>query len=263
MKKYLFGIITLISFQLATAQDAPSAASLYNEGLAKAKAKEYVAALDLMYKAKSALGETEADEQVKKLVQTNGPKAAYGAGNVHLRAGDLEAAISAYEKGIEFNPDMYTNYVGKAQAMEKKGMVAESISTYILASKIAKTAGKADRAKSYSDKAVNIIAVAEGKEEWDNTKKYAESFLTEKENGDVLYYLASAQMNSNDLSSAVTTIGKAIAAGGAKPNNFQYLKGQIHEKLGQKDLAIAAYKMVKGGKYIEMAKYNADQLSKG
>ena len=95
-------------------EEAKTAASLYNEGLAKAKEKAYVESLELMEQAIAKATE-DGNEQVIELAKKNGTRAAYGAGNTYRKAGDFDQALASFEKGIEYNPAYYTNYVGKAK----------------------------------------------------------------------------------------------------------------------------------------------------
>ena len=149
-----------------TAQDAttPSAASLYNDGLAKAKAKEYVEALDLFEKAiASANPEEEKGAKIIRLSKKNGTRAAYGIGSAYRKAKDYDKALAAFETGILYAPEFYSNYKGKAICLEKMGDKSASIKSYLLAADIAVKANKADKAEKMVKKAENIVAVTRGK----------------------------------------------------------------------------------------------------
>ncbi len=250
-----------VSLNLQAQDEEASAASLYNQGLEKAKAKEYVAALDLLEKAiAKADPENETDAKVIRLAKRNGTRAAYGAGNFHRKAKDMDSALKAYETGIEYNPEYYSNYVGKAQVLNAKADPA-SVKFYLLASQKAAAADKAERAEGYASKAQNIIAVSWGKKEWDKTIAYANSYLEEKETADVHYYLASSLKAKGDSEKALEHVAKSIElAGDADASKFYMLKAETHEKLGQKSDAVAAYKMVKDAKYAERAKYKIGEL---
>ena len=84
MSKRLIYLSTfLLCFGLSLglqAQEEASAASLYNQGLEKAKAKEYVAALELLEKAiAKADPENETDAKVIRLAKRNGTRAGRAA----------------------------------------------------------------------------------------------------------------------------------------------------------------------------------------
>jgi tetratricopeptide (TPR) repeat protein len=242
---------------------APSAASLYNEGLAKAKAKEYIAALDLFEKAIAA---SNADEEkgakIIRLSKKNGTRAAYGAGSTAKKAKDYATALAAYEKGIEYAPEFYSNYKGVAQCQNAMGDKATAIKTYLKAAELAEKAGKVEKAEPLVKKAANIVAVSRGKKDWDNTLAYAQAYLETNESPDVQYCLASAFHGKGDSAKAIEHVDIAIATSmDEDKSKYLMLKAEAHEKLGQKNSAVATYKQVTNSKYLEVAQYRANKLS--
>lgn len=259
---YLSTLVLCLGFSLGLqAQEEASAASLYNEGLEKAKAKDYVASLDLFKKAlEVADPENENDAQVIKLAKRNGTSAAYGAGNVHRKAKAYEEALKAYETGIEFNPGYYSNYVGKAQVLDAQNDPM-AVKFYIQAGNKAQASKKEDKALDLFSKAENTVAVSWGQKEWANTIAFASAYLEEKETADVHYYLANALKETGEAEKALEHVAKSIElAGDADASQYHMLKAETHEKLGQKQEAIAAYKMVSDAKYAERAQYKIGEL---
>jgi tetratricopeptide (TPR) repeat protein len=245
------------------AQDAPSAASLYNEGLEKAKAKEYEAALDLMEQAIEA-ADPETDAKVIKLANRNGARAAYGVGFKMRKAKKYDEAIAAYRRGSEMNPSYVGNFKGLAQSLEDKGEVAEAIKAYINAGQVAEKGEKTKKnAGKYYGKAENIVAVTYGKKKWDDVITYAEAHLALRETNDVHYYMANALSEKGDNAKAKEHIAKAVENLEGDASKYYFAKGEIHEKLGEKDEAIAAYKMVTAAEYKKRADYQVDKLSGG
>lgn len=114
------------------AQDEKSAATLYNEGLAFLKAKDYEAGLPILESALEKATEDN-DEKVIKLAKSNGAKAAYNLANAKKKAGANDEAIKLYQKGIEWSPDYASNYKGVAAALEAKGETLEAIKQYVIA----------------------------------------------------------------------------------------------------------------------------------
>lgn len=270
MKKFSVLFLTtalVFGFSLmAHAQEEASAASLYNQGLEKAKAKQYVEALALMEQAIAAANpEDEKDAKVINLAKRNGTRAAYGAGVKHRKAKDYDAALAAFERGIEFNPDYYTNYKGKAQTLEAQGNTLEAVKAYITGGNVAVKTNKADKAAPLFSKAENIVAVTWGKKDWDNTIAYAQAIIeAEKESAEIYYYLADALQAKGQTSDAAEKVAKAIElAGEADTSKYYFLKAEIHEKQGQTAEAIDAYKKVKDAKYAERAKFKVDELGGG
>ncbi|MEN0004738.1 MAG: tetratricopeptide repeat protein [Bacteroidota bacterium] len=245
------------------AQDAPTAASLYNQGLEKAKAKAYDEALDLMEQAiKTA--DPETDAKVIKLANRNGARAAYGVGFKKRKAKDFEGAIAAYKRGTEMNPNYVGNFKGLAQALEGSGEKAAAVKAYIEAGQLAEKGEKtAKNAPALFGKAENIVAVAYGKKKFTDAISYAEAHLELKETADVHYYLAASLLKKGQADKAKAHIDKAIELGADDVSKYQFTKGEIHEKLGEKDAAVAAYNAVGTGEYKDRAAYQVKQLTGG
>lgn len=268
LTKLLSTLILLLAFtgiSVAQEEDA-SAASLYNDGLTKLKEKDYSAALDMMAQALEAVDSTsETDMKVMALAQRNGAIAAYYSGSELRKAEDWDAAIEAYDMGISMNPDFYANYVGRAQALEGKGDDLTAVTAYIEAGKMAEKSPKnASKAESFYGKAENFAGIAYGNKEYDKAIELAQAFLELRESADVYYYLAASQLKKGQASDALPNATKAVELAVDMDDNgkFYMLKGEIHEALGQTADAIAAYQMITGGKYLERAKYQIDQLNK-
>ena len=118
LKIQLLLLVTIGVFSTAVAQEV-TAGSLYNDGLAKLKAKEYKEALTLMEKAME-VADPEADEKVIKLAKRNGAFASYYVGNQLRKEKKYDEALAIYEKGIGYSTGVYSNYVGIAQALDAK-----------------------------------------------------------------------------------------------------------------------------------------------
>lgn len=248
------------------AQEAASAVELYNEGLAKLKAKEYDAALDLMKQALEAVDpESETDVKVESVAKKNGPIAAFYSGNAARKAEDFDKALAAYDDGIAMNPGFYGNYLGRAQALDGKGEDVLAVTAFIEAGEMAEKSPKnAPKAQQYYSKAEKYCGIAYGKKEYDQAIALGEAFLAKRETADAYYYTAAAQLKTNKASDALAHATKAAEMGAESEDSGKYymLKGEVLEALGQKSEAVAAFKMISSGKYAERAKYKIDQLNK-
>jgi len=268
LTKLLSTLALLVAFSTSMiAQDA-SAASLYNDGLAKLKAKDYDTALNLFEQALEAVDTTsETDLKVRQLAQNNGAKVAYSVGGAARKAEDWEKALEAYETGIEMNEAFYANYVGRAQTLDGMGKDVEAVTAFanagMMAEKSPKTASKADQ---FYSKAESFAGVAYGKGEYEKAIEVAQAFLEKKETADAYYYLAASQFKNGAASDALPNATKAsemaVAAEVKDAGKYHMMQGEIHEALGQKADAIAAYQKISSGKYAERAKYKIDQLNK-
>ncbi len=254
----MFGIVGALS-----AQEEASAASLYNSGLEKMKAKLYAEALPLFEQAIAAADPAnETDAQVIGLSKSNGAIAAYYLGSQLRKEKKLEEALRHFEQGIEYDPALYNNYVGRAQILEDKNQLADAVNAYLKAGAVAESTGKADKMEEMKKKAESIAGVALSKKQWDNTIAAAEAYLANYESGDARYYLGQALKEKKKYDIAIENAKKAVeqAAAGEEKDKFNFGLAEIYKAAGKKNDAIATYKLVTGTKYGERAKYEIKQL---
>ena len=262
MKKRLFQILLLMCvFVSAQAQDAVTAASTYNEGLAIMKTKDYTNALPLLEKAISlASAEATADEEVLGLAKKNAAIATYYAGNAKRKAKAFDEASALYEKGIGYNPNSYINYIGRAKVLSGKGDMAAAVNAYFEAAGIAEKGGKADKAKSLIASADKLSRVAYSKKKYDQAIAAANAFLAVHETASAHFTLARAFKAKKQYKAAAPHIDKAVEMTTKDKDKYYYTQGQIYEALGNNAKAVAAYKMVKGAKYSKNAQYKVTKL---
>lgn len=255
--------LTVFAQDEAAADSAPSAVSLYNEGLEKLKAKEFDTALPLLVDAIAAADTTsETDQKVIGLAQRNGAIAAYYVGTDQRKAEDLDAAIETYALGIEYNPGFYANYIGLAQALDDKEENVQAVTAYLDAAEIcAKSEKTADKVESMETKATNTVIRLFLDDKVDQSLAAAEAFLAKKETADIYVYQAKALMAKGDKEAALAAVDKGIGLLNDDSNDdlAYFTKGEVHEALGQKDAAVDSYKMA-GGKYADAAQYKVNEL---
>src|SRR5690606_20484618 len=262
-----FRLFTMAAFAImiftapAISQDEATPASLYNDGVASLKAKEYNKALELFEKALGK-ADPEQDKQIVSLASQNGAIAAYYSGRDARKAEDLDGSIAFYEKGIEMNPDFYNNYSGKALVLNDKGDNEGATNAFLKASQIAEKQGQAEKAADMMNKATIFVSKSYTSNKWDNAIQMGTTFLEHGESADVRFYLARSLKEKNELNLALEHANKAIeiAEGGEEGRNY-FAQGEIYEAMGNTSAAIAAYKKVPSGTYGEMAKYKVNQMA--
>lgn len=254
--------VFLLATATVSAQEATTetAAGVYNEGLTALKAKEYPKAYDLMLKA-IGIADPSADAQVLKLAKQNGSIAAYYAGNEDLKTDKFDEAMLKYEKGIELNPNSYTNFYGKAKALDDAGKTADAVGAYIKAAAVATATDKADRAEKYLSRAANMVAVSFGDKKYDDAIAAGEIYLAAHESVDVSYYLAKSLTEKGQVAEALPHAEKAHELGGVTEEG-KYILGlaEVYEAAGNKTAAANTYGKVPQGKYYDHAQYKAGQL---
>lgn len=255
--------LPLVAQEETTVDSTASAVSLYNEGLTQLKAKEYATALPLFQQAiEVADPEVENDAKVIKLAQRNGAIAAYYVGNEYRKAKELDAALETYELGITYSPTLYVNYIGKAQTLDEQEAKVAAVDAYLDAAEICGQSEKTqDKVESLETKATNIVIRAYLDEDHELAIAGAEAFRAKKETADVLCYQAKALSDQGQQQEAAAAIAQAVSLldQGGNADLCYFTKAEIHEALGQKEEAIAAYKKAKG-KYEDAAKYKISEL---
>lgn len=244
---------------------APSAVSLYNDGLTKLKAKEFDAALPLLVDAIAAADTTsETDLKVIGLAKRNGAIAAYYLGTDQRKADKTDEAVETYQLGIDYNPDFYANHIGLAQALDDKGEKVKAVGAYMMAAEVCNKSEKTkDKVESMENKATNTVIRLFLDEKVDETLEAAEAYLAIKESPDVLTYKAKALSAKGDNAAALTAIEKAAGMADQASNKdlVYFTKGEVHQALGQNSEAIDSFKMA-GGKYADAAQYKITELEK-
>ncbi len=265
MKTFHTLLFLLMGFCLANAQEAATetAAGLYNDGLAKLKAKEYPAAVELMTKAIEIADPTE-DAKVVRLAKGNGAIGAYYVGSGLLKQEKFDEATASFEKGLAWNPKSYTCAYGIAKSFDEQDQTAKAVEAYLNAAEIATTAGKADRAEKYTKRAGNIVGLAYGDKKYDDAIAAGELFVLAQDDADVRYYIAKSLAAKGKPSDALEHANKAKELGGMEDEGkYQMLVAETLEATGNKSAAASAYKNVPAsGKYAKVAKYKADELAK-
>ncbi len=240
-----------------------TAASLYNEGLAELKEKNYESGLDLMEKA-LVKAKIEGQEQVIELAKKNGSVAAYNVANEKRKNGELVEAVALFEKGIELNPENASNYLGKAMTLEEIEINTETVIAYMVAGDMYTKADQSDRAEKMVIKSRNIIINAFIDKNYDFTIEAGKAYLALDNNADIHYYIGKSISEKGMNDEALQHIDQAISLSkGDKEadfDKFYYAKAQILESSNKIDEAIAAYKMVKGEKYKDQVEYKIKNL---
>ena len=264
MGKITSFLLAMMIFSSLTinAQEEASTASLYNDGLEKLKAKNFEEALPLIEKALE-VADPEADAQVIQLAKKNGAIAAYYVGNDLRKDEDCKKALETYEKGAEWSPGFYANYIGVAQSLECQEKDVEALKAYLKAAEVSEAGKKADKAEQKASKAENMVALAYGNQDWDKTVTLGKTFLEASETADVHYYLAAALKNTGDAASAIAHAEKAAGMAADDKDKYLMLLAESYEAGNDKSKAIETYKQITDNKYSERAQYKVNELEGG
>lgn len=264
MKTFHTLLLLLVGLSMAMAQDAApeTAAGLYNDGLAKLKAKAWPEAVELLTKSIEMADPTE-DAKVLSLAKKNGSIGNYYKGNALLKEEKFDEAMASFKLGLEWNPQSYTCAYGIAKSLDEQDSVQQAVAAYVEAADIATAAGKADRAERYISRAGNIVGLTYGDKKYDEAIAAGELYLATQDDAGVRYYVAKALAAKGKPSDALDHANKAMELGGMEDEGkYQMLVAETLEATGNKSAAAAAYGRVPPGKYAKVAQYKADELTK-
>lgn len=251
---FAFGTVLNINAQENTA------ATLYNEGLAALKSKDFQNGYD---KTKAALeaAKAEENEQIIDLATKNLAKASYYLGGQKLKAKSVDEAMSLFEEGIALNPEYPAVYKGKAKALNAQGQSVEAVKTYFKSAELSEKAGKAKSAEKTIKSALVVVNKLYSAKKYDKTIEAGTVFLENKESHKVYYYVAKSYEKKKDNKNALEHINKAVElAGDQISDKYYWAQGNMAEKAGQKDVALAAYKKITEAKYKENADFKIKEL---
>jgi tetratricopeptide (TPR) repeat protein len=253
LRKPIILFLALLMGFSTYAQDEKTAASLYNEGLALLKAKDYAGGLPIL-EAALEKATADGDEKIIGLAKKNGAIAASNLGNAKKKAGALDEALALYNKGIEWRPEYASNYRGLAAVSEAKGDAISAIKQYIKAGDITEASGKEKKAAKLYKKARNMVGKIYQAKDYAKAIEAGKAFLSIRENAEVAYYICRANTESVADEEAITYADKAIALSGDTVDDKYYVaKAKAYEKMGKNAEAVDAYKLVTGEKYKAQA----------
>ncbi len=261
-KSFFLSLALLCTVFISHAQEAKSAAKLYNEGLAFLKAKDYEAGLPAMEKALE-VATAEENEKVITLAKKNGAIAAYNVAKAKVKAKDYEGALALYNKGIEMNPNYSSNYSGLANVLNKQDKKVEAVDAYLKAAEIAKKADKTSKEEKAYKKANVIVSKLYVAKEYDQAIELGQKVLAVKKLSSLNYYVSRSLLEKGDAEGALTQANEAIAnvpEGNMVEDKFYVAQAMAYAALGKNAEAIKSYEMVKEGQYLEQAQYQIKKL---
>ncbi len=262
IKSSLILALALLLTPIGNAQDAAAdktAASLYNEGLAALKAKNYA---DGLASLEQALTKAEADgnDKVVGLAKKNGAMAAYNLGNSKRKAKAFDEATALYTKGTTLNPSYSSNYIGLARVLGDQGKKTEAMAAYMKASEMAKAEGKAKKESEAYKRAKSLVSSSYNAKSYDEVISLGTTLVAKKDNPDVRYYMAKSLMETGKHSDAISHLDSALGLAPEKKDRVIFAKAESLEKLGKNAEAVAAYKMITDAKYKKTADYKISTL---
>lgn len=261
-KSFFLSLALICTVFMSHAQETKSAASLYNEGLAFLKAKDYEAGLPAMEKALE-VATAEENEKVINLAKKNGAIAAYNVAKVKVKNKDYAGALELYNKGIELNPAYSSNYSGMANVLNKQDKKVEAVDAYLKTAEVARKAEKTSKeAKAYK-KANVIVSKLYVAKNYDLAIELGKKILEVKKLASLNYYVSRSLLAKGDNQAALDQANEAIAntpEGNVVEDKYYVAQAMAYAALGKKAEAIKAYEMVKAGQYLEQAQYQIKQL---
>lgn len=237
-----------------------SAAKLYNEGLALLKEKNYEDGLPAL-EAALAKAEVDGNEEVIAVAKKNGAIAAYNLGSAKRKAGNLDEALTLFQRGMELRPEYAGNYTGVAMVTDAKGNKIEAVTAFLVASEKYTESKKEKNAGKMIKKASSIVGKLFTGKKYEDAVTAGNAFLAKMEDAEVNYYVSRCQTELSNYDKGLEHAEAAIALSGAEVKDKYYMaKGKALENLKRNSDAVSAYKMVSGEKYKKQADYKVQTL---
>lgn len=238
----------------------------FKEAAEAVQNKDYETARDKFLESEKFAQKAD-NQQLAQKAHNNAIKIQYNLGKLQLQQGNFDAAIAAYERGIEFAPDYPNNYFMKGYALKQQGNADEAIEWYQQAIDVAQEQGNT----AIVSKANNNIAgiwLARAGTAFDN-ENYEEGLgyldrATEFIEPDASMYYQYARghngLRNYEQALSYAQQGLEIVNRNNKQDlsNLYYEKGVAHKNLGQKEQAITAFKQVTAGPYQQNAQYELE-----
>ncbi len=257
----VFLCFALLGAGTINAQEA-SAASLYNDGLALLKEKDFVGGYEAMLVALEK-ATAEENEQVIAVAKKNGAVAAYTIGNSLLKEKDLDGAMKYYTSGIELNPEYSSNYIGQGKIYDEKGDVMSAIDSFLKGAAIAGDNGRDKKTDEAFKRSKQIVGKLFVDKQYEDAVTAGTKINEVNPMSDILYYVSRSHIELGKFQEGLETADKAIEVGtadGSLEDKYYVAKGLALEGLNKTNEAVEAYKMVKDGDYKEQAVYKIQQL---
>lgn len=256
-------ILICLSFLTLQAQESEkSATSLYNEGLALLKEKDYTNGLPLMESAIEK-ATTEENEKVLELAKKNGAIAAYNVGRNAEKSGSEADAEKYYLKGIDLNPSYSSNYSALAGIYRDQDKTDLAVENYIKAIKVAKENEKVKKVDNNLKRLTTIVGKEYTSKNYDKAIEYGNAVNNEVPIHAIHYYVSRSYIEKADFKMALENAENAIKVGTEENENedkYYVALALAHAGLGNKTEAIKAYEMVTDETYKEQAQYQISLL---
>lgn len=256
---FSFCLVALFSLSLVAQEAAaPTAAGIYNKGLAALKAKNYEEGFPMMEQALQLATESN-NEKVMGLAKTNGAMAAYNLGMKKLKTKDFAGANELFEKGIGMSAKYSSNYLGQARILNDQGKYSEAMDAFFVAADKAKAENKPKKASEAEKRAKSIVTTLYKAKKHADVVAMGEKFLAKAQNADVSYYVGKSMVENGNDTGAIAHFDAALN-GIKDTDKVNYAKAQSLEKMGKNADAVAAYKLVTGEKYKAQVAHKVSTL---
>jgi tetratricopeptide (TPR) repeat protein len=252
-------LMSAYSIVAQEAKTAETAASLYNDGLALLKEKNYEEGLVFMEKALAKATEDN-NEQIIGLSKKNGAIASYNLGKAKLKANALDEASEIFSKGAEMDETYSSNFLGLARVLDNKKMYQDAMDAYFLTAQKAEVAGKQKKVNDAQNRARAIVTKLYKAKSHQDVVDRGTQFLSKVQNASVSYYVGKSLMELKNYQEAVTHLDDAISNSETGKDKMIYAKAMSLEKLGNNSEAVAAYKQITDEKYKKQADYKISTL---
>ncbi len=256
-----FVLLGLVVSQSSLFGQSKTPVSAYNEAMGLLKEKNYEAGLEAMEAALTIAAE-KGEEKIIGLATKNAGVAAINLGNSKLAEKDFDAALAAYEKAKNYNPNNSGIDEGIARVYEEQGNLPEAVKQYIISGDKGQSEDNPDRVASRYKRAMNVVGKQFVAKNYDAAIETGEAYLSLKtDEPEVFYYLSKSYAEKNENDKSIELINQAIElAGKESPDKYHYAQGSTYEILGKNKEAVQAYKKIVAEPFKAQADYRIREL---
>ena len=242
----------IIAQENTSTTDEKSATTLYNEGVAALREKDYKTSFMLL---ESAFTKAQSDnnEQVLDLAKKNIVSAAFNYGNDLLKAKNTKDAIDVFQRGLSVNESASLMYQGIGRAYEDANDAESAAQSYIAYLDAAKSENDEKKIGDAQSRVKNLLIKQLNAKAYNRIIKIGGEYLEKDKTSEITYLVGKAYAEKGDHSNGIKymleSIDLSTAAGEKIDDKVYYGLGLAYD--GNKDSknAIKYFSMVTDPKF--------------
>jgi predicted Zn-dependent protease len=275
MKKYfvnsvLLGAIIFTTSTSGNAQDTPATteekttASLYNDGVAALREKDFKTGFTLLESAFKKAKE-ENNEEVLGLAKKNSISAAFNYGNDLLKNKNPKEALDVFQRGLAIDETASLLHQGSGRAKEDANDIEGAVASYTTYLEMAKAEKDDKKIGDAESKVKNLLLKQLNAKAYARVIKLGNEFLEKGKNAEISYLVGKAYADKGDATNGIKylleSVEQSTAAGEKVEDKVNYALGMAYDGKKDKANAIKYFSMITDPKYKAAAQSMITRLN--